>query len=151
MNLVRLIYASRFTANTDIEQIESIIEISRKKNPRQCITGVLCYGPGMFLQCLEGPRDAVNGLYGKIVNDSRNTDVTLLQYSEINERTFSKWTMAYARADEITKNLLLKFNAYDVFDPYSMNASQALGFIRGLLEEKDRLFRTSLKDSPAHG
>jgi len=59
------------------------------------ITGVLCVcqGGNVFLQALEGGRDAVNALYGRIVQDPRHRDVTLLDYAEIDERRFAGWRM----------------------------------------------------------
>ncbi len=138
MSLVRLIYASRFSARLSADQLRSILRQSRENNPKNCITGVLCYGPGLFLQCLEGPRLAVNVLYGKIVNDSRNKEVTLLEYAEIDERAFEKWSMAYARADDLTESLILKFSPLRSFDPFAMSSKQALGFVRELLTEREK-------------
>ena len=47
------------------------------------ITGVLCYGGGIYLQALEGGRKQVNDLYTLIVKDPRHKDVVLLHYEEI--------------------------------------------------------------------
>lgn len=136
MNLVRLIYVSRFAKEVTFNDLQAIIDVSRTNNPKLNVTGVLCYGPGLFLQCLEGPRHAVNDLYHRIVNDARNQNVTLLDYAEIDERVFEEWAMAYVRADDLTEGLILKYSAGRQFDPYAMTSRQALGFVKGLLEEK---------------
>ena len=77
--LVRLLYASR-AVDASPEAIESILAQSREYNPANGITGVLCYGSGIFLQCIEGGRAPVNDLYGHIIRDARHREVTLLHY-----------------------------------------------------------------------
>ncbi len=97
MNMVRLIYMSHFNGSANPHDIQDILAISRKNNEEWGITGALCYNPNYFLQCLEGPRDSVNTLYKQILCDERHQEVTLLEYCDIHERKFEKWSMAYAR------------------------------------------------------
>ena len=61
--LVRLLYVSR-AVDTSPAAIEAILTQSRQHNPATGITGVLCYGGGIFLQAIEGGRSAVSDLYG---------------------------------------------------------------------------------------
>ena len=138
MKLVRLIYASTFGSRINLKEFENILDQSRENNRKLHITGALCYAPGNFLQCLEGPRDAVNLLYNRIVGDTRHTDVTLLSYEDIEERLFKDWTMAYIRADRITRNILQTFGITGNFDPYTMTARQSLGLIKSLADKKQR-------------
>ena len=70
--LVRLLYVSR-AVDTSPEAIEAILTQSRQHNPASGITGVLCYGGGIFLQAIEGGRSAVSDLYGHIQRDPRAT------------------------------------------------------------------------------
>jgi len=123
----------------DMKQLEDIVSVSRENNPRMCVSGVLCYAPGLFLQCLEGPRKAVNEIYRTIMGDPRNKDGILLKYAEIDERVFEEWSMAYVRADQLTESIMLKYGSCRVFDPFSMTGRQALGFVRSLLSEKQKL------------
>jgi hypothetical protein len=90
--LVRLLYASR-AVDPSPDVIEDILAQSRQFNPSCGITGILCYGGGIFLQALEGGRMAVSDLYGHIQKDPRHKDVVLLHYEEISERRFGGWTM----------------------------------------------------------
>ena len=90
--LVRLLYASR-AVDTSAQAIEAILTQSRQHNPGSGITGVLCYGGGVFLQAIEGGRSAVSELYGHIQRDPRHKNVELLHYEEIAERRFGGWTM----------------------------------------------------------
>ena len=59
--LVRLLYASRVVDDRP-ETIEAILARSRQFNPSTGITGILCYGGGIFLQAIEGGRSAVSEL-----------------------------------------------------------------------------------------
>src|SRR5665647_76920 len=90
--LVRLLYASR-AVDASPEAIESILAQSRQHNPPSGITGILCYGGGIFLQAIEGGRTQVSDLFGHIQKDPRHKDVVLLQFEEILERRFGGWSM----------------------------------------------------------
>jgi len=137
MSLVRLIYASRFSHGVGPNDIQDILTVSRENNTELGITGVLCYDPAFFLQCLEGDRHKVNELYGNILRDKRHHDVVILEYSDIHKRFFSKWSMAYVRIDEMTKPILLRYGSTDTFDPYQMTSDQCLGFIMDVAEERE--------------
>ena len=107
--LVRLLYASR-VVDPHPEVIESILAKSRQFNPTSGITGILCYGGGIFLQAIEGGRNAVSDLYGHIQKDARHKDVVLLHYEEISERRFGGWTMGQVDASRVNTNILLKYS-----------------------------------------
>lgn len=134
--LVRLIYASRLAKSCVPKDIDAIIKVSRIKNNKAQITGALCYDKRSFLQCLEGPRDAVNGLYRKIAVDPRHQQVSLIEFSEISERDFCDWQMAYVRAEDASQNIILKFSRDRRFDPFLMGASQARSFLQSLIAER---------------
>ena len=98
--LVRLLYASR-AVDPRPEIIEAILTQSRHCNPASGITGILCYGGGIFLQAIEGGRLAVSELYGHIQRDARHKDVVLLDYEEISERRFGGWTMGQVNLSKL--------------------------------------------------
>ena len=95
--LVRLLYASR-AVDTSADAIDAILSQSRQHNPSCGITGILCYGGGIFLQAIEGGRMPVSALYGHIQKDPRHKDVALLHYEEITER---QWPAPIRRGDFI--------------------------------------------------
>lgn len=135
--MVMLIYASRMASGVVHHELDDIMQTSRKNNEKRGITGALCYSALGFLQCLEGPSDAINDLYGSIVRDDRHVDVTLLAYSDIHQRRFAKWAMAYMRADEVDNLILRKYCAECTFDPFAMSAEQALGFLAEIAVERE--------------
>lgn len=138
MNMVRLTYASHLAPGCGFEEIQKIAEVSRKRNEEKAVTGALCYDRHSFLQCLEGSRDTVNEIYRYILTDERHEDVTLLEYTEIQHRDFERWSMAYARTDDIEKHILLKYSTGHTFDPFSMSAEQARGFMVEISNERTR-------------
>ena len=132
--LVRLLYASRTDSEIDDALIDSILERSRKYNLEHGITGILCTSsPGrVFLQLLEGGRDAVNTLYGNIIRDPRHKDITLLDYAEVTERRFASWRMGIVNLNRINTGTILRFSESPVLDPFSMSGSTALALLEDL-------------------
>jgi Sensors of blue-light using FAD len=118
--LVRLLYASRAAEPGPDGLVETILQQARRNNPDHGITGVLCYGGDIFLQALEGGRDAVNALYSRIVSDQRHRRVTLLAYDEILERRFAGWTMGVVNLAKVNSSTLLKYSARALIDPYTL-------------------------------
>jgi hypothetical protein len=130
--LVRLLYASRAVDPSEVA-IESILSQSRQFNPTCGITGILCYGGGIFLQAIEGGRNAVNELYGHIVRDSRHKDVVLLHYQEITERRFGGWTMGQVNTSRINASILLKYAEKPELDPYAVSGVVSLALMEELM------------------
>jgi hypothetical protein len=129
--LVRLLYASRTVEEIDETLVASILERSRKHNLEHGITGILCTSsPGnVFLQLLEGGREAVNNLYANIVRDPRHRDVTLLDYAEISERRFASWRMGRVNLNRVNQGSILRFSESGVLDPFSMTGKTALALL----------------------
>ncbi|NCT84247.1 MAG: BLUF domain-containing protein [Comamonadaceae bacterium] len=121
--LVRLMYASRATAALADADLAAILRTSRAHNPAEGITGLLCFADGVFVQVLEGGRDAVNARYKSIVQDVRHSDVILLSYDEITERAFPGWTMGQVNLHRLNAALLLKYTETGRLDPYRMSGA----------------------------
>ena len=120
--LVRLMYASRAAANLDNEEVTAILRRSRATNAREGLTGALCLcnSGRLFIQVLEGGRNAVNKRYNRIVADPRHTDVTLLQYEEIDERRFAGWSMGQVNMARLNPGLILKYSELGTLDPWAV-------------------------------
>ena len=130
--LVRLLYASR-AVDAATAEIDSILAQSRQGNPGLGITGILCYGGGIFLQAIEGGRNAVSELYGHIQRDPRHKDVILLHYEEISERRFSGWTMGQVNMSKINASILLKYAEKPELDPYNVSGKVSLALLEELM------------------
>ena len=131
--LVRLLYASRLADSESATATDSILEQSRTHNPASGITGILCYGGGIFLQALEGGRMQVSALYGHIQKDLRHKDVVLLHYEEIMERRFGGWTMGQVNLTKLNTSIVLKYSEKPELDPYSVSGEVSLALLEELM------------------
>ena len=132
--LVRLIYASRSKQPINDALINAILAQSRRNNPDIGVTGVLCVCPGdVFLQVLEGGREAVNTLYATVLRDDRHADVTLLDYEEIAERRFAGWRMGRVDLNKVKTGVLLKYAETAKLDPYRISGRTALTLLEELI------------------
>jgi len=131
--LVRLLYVSRSVHPETPEQTESILASSREHNLSNGITGVLCYGGGIYLQAIEGGRNQVNALYTQIVKDPRHKDVVVLAYEEITERRFGGWTMGQVRLDKLNPSIVLKYSETAELDPYSVSGHVSFALLEELM------------------
>jgi len=130
--LVRLLYCSR-AVDTSPDAIDSILAQSRQHNPVTGITGILCYGGGIFLQAIEGGRMAVSELFGHIQKDPRHQDVVLLHYEEITERRFGGWTMGQVNVNKVNHSVLLKYSERAELDPYAVSGRVSLALLEDLM------------------
>jgi hypothetical protein len=131
--LVRLLYASRLVDTESTTATDSILAQSRTHNPASGITGILCYGGGIFLQALEGGRMQVSELYGHIQKDVRHKDVVLLHYEEIMERRFGGWTMGQVNVAKLNTSILLKYSEKPEFNPYAVSGQVSLALLEELM------------------
>ncbi len=133
--LVRLLYASRVVGDIDAHLIDEILDRSQAHNPEHGITGVLCvYESGdVFMQVLEGGRQQVNRLYNNLLRDSRHRDVTLLDYTEIDERRFAGWRMGRVDLGRINMGTVLKYSERPRLDPFAISGRMALALLEELI------------------
>ncbi len=131
--LVRLLYVSRLADPTKPEVIDGILSDSRKHNPELGITGILCYGGGIFLQAIEGGRTQVSDLYNHISKDKRHKDVVLLDFQEIQERRFGGWTMGQVNLAKLNTSIVLKYSENSELNPYAVSGKVSLALLEELM------------------
>jgi Sensors of blue-light using FAD len=131
--LVRLLYVSRLADPSKPEVIDTILSDSRKHNPELGITGILCYGAGIFLQAIEGGRSQVSELYNHICKDKRHKDVVLLDFQEILERRFGGWTMGQVNLAKLNTSIVLKYSERPELDPYAVSGKVSLALLEELM------------------
>jgi hypothetical protein len=88
----QLIYRSQ-PFGFDNAMLAGILLGARRNNLRDDITGALICRHDLYLQLIEGPADAIDALYGRIVADDRHVDVRLLLMGDVTERMFPAWAM----------------------------------------------------------
>lgn len=132
--LVRLLYASRAaTPPLSGATIDGILAQSRAHNPAHGITGMLCFSDDLFLQVLEGGRDAVCELFNAIVRDARHREVRILCFEEIGERRFANWTMGHVNIARVNPSLLLKYTEKPVLDPFGCSGRASMALLEELI------------------
>ena len=130
--LVRLLYCSR-AVNTSPDAIEAILSQARQHNPVSGITGILCYGGGIFLQAIEGGRMQVSDLFGHIQKDPPHKDVAMLHFEEISERRFGGWSMGQVNVSKVNHSVLLKYSEKAELDPYAVSGRVSLALLEDLM------------------
>jgi hypothetical protein len=131
--LVRCLYASHAVGKVSAETVDAILEQSRRNNPKAGITGMLCFTDDIFIQVIEGGRDAVCELFNAIVRDERHTGVRLLLFEEIAERNFGVWTMGKVDFARTNQALLLKYFEKAQLDPFSSPGHATLSLLTELI------------------
>ncbi len=90
---LRIAYVSSLSDGMSPESLDRIVEVSRSRNEREGVTGMLAVDGPRVLQILEGPPDAVAGLYDRIRIDDRHHEVIEIDRRMVEDRHFGSWGM----------------------------------------------------------
>ncbi|MEO6186506.1 MAG: BLUF domain-containing protein [Steroidobacteraceae bacterium] len=131
--LVRLLYASRAAKALSAKSVAGILNDCQRNNPAHGITGVLCYSDEIFLQVLEGGRDAVCETFNNIVRDVRHEQVRLLSFEEISERRFGGWTMGQVNIGKVNSSLLMKYAEKAELNPFAVSGKVSMALLEELI------------------
>jgi Sensors of blue-light using FAD len=102
-DLVHCIYASTATRDMCADDLVVLLARARVNNAALGVTGMLLHDRGNFFQVLEGPERVVAQLYAHIATDPRHHRVVEIIHEPIARRSFSAWTMGFARLDEVDR------------------------------------------------
>jgi hypothetical protein len=92
MPVAQLVYVSTPAAQAPAG-LDAILQASQERNACLGITGLLVSRDDLFLQLLEGPRQAVTDTFARILRDPRHSDVTLVTMQDADLRLFAAWSM----------------------------------------------------------
>lgn len=135
--LIQLVYVSRLTLsgriNTSI--FDEVEAHASQYNEQQSITGILCYGNGQFLQCLEGEKAKVLALQQRICSDKRHKQIKVLSLKPVTQRQFSDWRMRLLFLERwfwspATKQQALQLAPFLPFAPQSWCADRTEQFMQ---------------------
>jgi len=115
----RMTYVSRYSKPLTERDLDQLGEQAAAKNQELGVTGVLMASGGLFYQVLEGPEEAIDGLFAAIESDDRHTDVLVLGVEEgVSARHFPDWSMRIVNLDAAShvRLLPLKVMMQAVFD-----------------------------------
>jgi hypothetical protein len=92
-----LVYVSTSAKLFSDAELEEILRESRAWNKDFDITGLLLYKEGNFMQFLEGPRETVLKLLGRIKTDPRHHSMIVINQQDNSDRHFGSWSMGFER------------------------------------------------------
>lgn len=107
-DLYQLIYLSQARRPMDDAELMVIQREAMARNQEVEVTGVLLYGSGKFLQLLEGPREVLAELFGRIAFDMRHERTRLLHHGPIKTRSAPSWSMGVANADRLGASMSIE-------------------------------------------
>lgn len=97
LRLERLVYESTATGTTDsLLNLATILATSQRNNDRDGLTGALAAHRDRYIQVIEGPAQALDGLLRRLESDPRHRDIVLFGREPVTARLFSQWSMASA-------------------------------------------------------
>jgi hypothetical protein len=135
--LVRLLYASRAVeAGTPMPSNRDLVRSPSEFNPTgPASPASWCYGGGIFLQAIEGGREAVSDLYGAHPKRSGVTSDVVLVALRRNLRAPLQWLDhgAGGCVAGSTLSILLKYSERAELDPYSVSGSVSLALLEELM------------------
>ena len=134
--LIQLVYVSSLTliGRLNTALFEEVERHARAYNQQQGITGILCYGNGQFLQCIEGQKAPILALQQRIVADKRHKNVKILLLQAIDERRFVDWRMRLLFLERwlwspATKQQASQLSPYLPFAPHGWSAERTEAFL----------------------
>jgi len=90
-----LVYRSQATHPFSCRHLFLLLSRLEPANRRMGVTGRLCYHEHSFFEYVEGPAEALDGIWSRVLADPRHRDVTLLRRDQVERRRFSAWSMAF--------------------------------------------------------
>lgn len=98
--MLRLTYISTARTKATDAQLGALLQTSRLNNQAADITGFLMAGGRRYLQVLEGPSNAVEDTFSRIVRDPRHFATVVLWREDVDSRLFPKWSMGCQSAGQ---------------------------------------------------
>jgi hypothetical protein len=86
---------SRLRMPDDAREIDSIVARARTHNAAVGVTGALVFTFKHFAQVLEGPREEINSITGRMQHDSRHEAMRIVDVRPCESRQFSGFTLGY--------------------------------------------------------
>lgn len=125
-----LIYVSTASTLPNARMIDDILDAAHRNNPALGLTGMLLWSDLTFAQLLEGPPDALDAMYARLLSDPRHRDLRLLSRWPVAGRLFSEWSMASRK--------LAPRQPWDLLPDRASDASDAANWVLFLMNELRR-------------
>jgi len=106
--IYHFLYASSASGHITPKMLDSILEVSIKKNGQSNVSGLLLYRVGQFIHLLEGQKEDVLSVYKRVQKDNRHSDIKILTEFHTGSRLFGNWNMGYVRDEEAAFDIVKK-------------------------------------------
>ena len=106
--LTTILYRSHLHEHVPLNTLKDMVAKANTKNKRADVTGILLFDGLHFFQLLEGPRDAVQGIYNRISADARHHNLVELMHDFAPARRFGKVGMELFDLREHDKDTVLQ-------------------------------------------
>ena len=134
--LIELVYVSSLTLKGRLNKsmFKEVARHASVYNKQNELTGILCYGNGKFLQCIEGSKTQVMALQQHIRADKRHKNIKLLLVQTIEQRRFIDWRMRLLFLERwlwspTTKQQASQLSPFLPFAPYRWDVQQTEQFL----------------------
>jgi Sensors of blue-light using FAD len=98
-----LTYVSSAVRPFTPDELYALLEVCKRNNARDGITGMMLYKDGNFMQVLEGHETVVRQTYARIAMDPRHNGLITLQEAPQKMPQFPDWSMGFVdlRTDQV--------------------------------------------------
>lgn len=98
----QILYCSLATRPMNEVAIHGLAKTAARLNRLDHITGMLLYADGVFVQLIEGPREAVGHLWARLLRDPRHWGVVQLYHRrEVEQRVCDGWDTRFVQIAEV--------------------------------------------------
>lgn len=127
--MLQIIYVSTANPALGVVDPEPILYVSRERNLRDSITGLLYSDGKRFMQVIEGPPEETEACMNRIRTDLRHMAIVVLVHREVEARAFGDWSMAHYEPGSDADAFVDRVAALVAYAPASIRATFN-GFVR---------------------
>lgn len=134
--IVRLIYFSEVRIEREqgllIEQLNKILDASKRNNAANNISGALVFDTEWFVQALEGRLDDVWATYKRIGVDPRHANIRFVEMVTVPSRRFGNWCMGCGERAAKHDAVFAPYLYEGKFRPANMSGDMILSMMEDL-------------------
>lgn len=139
MKEIRLAYYSKPSDSFRFTDLEPVLKSARRNNERLNVTGLLGLTSTHFMHYLEGPRESVSHVFGKIAHDSRHRDVTFYGVGEIEDRLLADTPLALISGKAFSEELCTRLFGRKTIIPSLLNQRAAMALFQALAQDREHM------------
>ncbi|MHC4975765.1 MAG: BLUF domain-containing protein [Planctomycetota bacterium] len=132
MSLTQLAFYSVPAPHVTDEHVADMVSQAIEHNSAQGVTGFLLQRDDMFIEVLEGERPVLESQLDAMASDGRRTNIVVLGWRDVDERTFPEWELGYISAHDMTHQEQMKDKRSKSKHVVRLNVDQAVDMLANL-------------------